>query len=162
MRILPGSKSCKQFAANVNKIRGGMVFHKALQRSLAVNQMVKERFMRNQQDVTPVVCYNVDSRGRASTAAIACNPQETMNKVAQKQKWRESGRPNCSGHLQVPEKFFCIPCFESQEFTSIMLSPQRFEDDAEFRFVDLNKFRARNSSSVLNIVIFLLALVNIC
>ena len=121
MRILFGDKCDKKVGSNVGKFRGGMVFHRALQRSLAVNKVVKDRFLKNRHDVTPMTCYSVGSRGSASAADIDRNPQETINKVAVNRKVEKSGRPvvcissltalyelSCTKHSPTVRRFYGI------------------------------------------------------
>ena len=136
MRILLGDNFLKKGVSNVGKCRSGMAFHMALKRTLAVNKVVKNRFLKNRLDESPVACYSVSSPEGASTAVKNHNVQKTINMVAPNRKVVNSGGPICSGQLQVPDKFFCLPFFDTQDFSGLTLSPQRIEDIAEFQFVD--------------------------
>ena len=142
---------------NSVKTRGGILFYNSVKQSLRINNCVRSRALKDRNCAVPVKC--------GAEGVAACkdrNKQQTVGNCVKKLKFdpkdlRKFGlartlsfeAPNVA-----PEKFFCLPFFDLQVERDARVEPRIHEDIAGFLFVDLNKFLARNSTSVLHNMIF--------
>ena len=133
---------------------------------MEVNKFVRDRALKCKNSEIPVKCGEPNKRACANVMRKKVNMQQTVSKCFRDVDQKEVDifgfdRESCVGkQLGAPKKFFCLPFFNSQDEPGVNASPRRLEDAAEFLFVELDKFLARNSTSVLHNVIFCLFIDN--
>ena len=147
-------------AKNAVRTRGGINFFNSLRHTLYVNKAVRSRALKDRNCTKPVRC---DAEIMCMSKGI--NKQQTVGKFEKEEKflkrvpkvWSKfdlAQTSSSAGPNAAPVKFFCLPMFDLQEENVGRCEPQSHEDAFEFLFVDINKFLARNSSSVLHNAIF--------
>ena len=150
----------KKCVSNFCRVRGGIIFQNSLRRTLIVNKFVRSRALKNRNCATPVQCDTANVIGNSRRKSKLENPQQTVGHYV--------GEHNSKGFYKLgfaralerecpvatPDKFFCLPFFNSQCASAAGYWPNMNEDTAGFLFVDPERFLARNSTSVLHNVIF--------
>ena len=155
MRVL--DKKC---VLNFCRVRGRLIFQNSLRRTQIVGKFVRSRVLRNKNCTAPVQCGTANEIGNASSKAKLVNPQQTVGYFVRENNTRDFYKLGFARALErecpvaTPEKFFCLPFFNSQCASAAGFVPNRNEDNHEFLFVDPGRFLARNSTSVLHNVIF--------
>ena len=153
-------KTGKKDIFNMVKTRGGIVFHNSLRQSIRVNNFVRTRALNSRNCAAPVRCEAANESGRPRRKNGMSNMQQTIGKCGLDFDLKEYGRLGFARPLKVespiaaPLKFFCLPFFNSQAEHVTTVEPRTNEDADEFLFVGLNRFLARNATSVLHNVIF--------
>ena len=142
---------------------GGVGFYKSIIQSLQIGNYVRNRARKNKQCEAPIKCIE-NSVGvfHAHVDGADLRPQKKSGEkfflrrpVPKERQFAElSGGLQRAGRAGAPEHLFGLPFFDEQTGLIAGVEPSSCGDAASFLFVDLNRFMARNASSVLHNVIF--------
>ena len=142
---------------------GGVNFHDSVLQSIHIGNFVRNRARVNKHCETPINCINggdnvcLDHTVRArirQKKSIEGENFDTRLGPKERQIVGTLGAQQQAFQAEAPASFFGLPYFDAQIELVAEGEPNRSGDAAGFLFVDLNKFMARNASSVLHNVIF--------